>query len=450
VRLALGATAVLDILSRLVSFKTVNDPARGERPGRECPEFIRDTLASWGVEARGDEVNGYYTVHGARGGGRPRVLLMAHWDVVPVNESEWTRPPFRMTSEAGRVYGRGGADDKGNVASLMLALRRRAEEGVGGVYFAFTGDEEIGGENGAGWLSRMLEERGAMPDYLVNADGTGHLVIVRRRNAFGAWVEVPAERATVEGARLRAAFKAHTPVYETRHAAYIMPLVDTHPLVAASHYLRTAGRGLAVASVRGSFVKGNVVPGSVELELVDPSEPGGPVEVDEGLARLLRAVVPLVRAPVKPSMYSDYGVGITPNMLEERGGVWRLYLDVRAMESDPAPVCSAIEEVASNALPEARVRCGGGRGYLYTSPDARIVREAAAAAGEAGIRLAGVGEAAGASDSRYFSPKGVEAIDFGPVGGNVHGPDEWALADSLARLPAFYASLAARLAGARG
>lgn len=434
----------LDLLSRLVSFVTVNDPSRGVRPGRECPDFIRETLESWGIPARVEEVNGYYTVHGKLGGGRPAVLLMAHWDVVPVDEREWSRPPFRLTLESGRAYGRGAADDKGNVAAVMLALRRLAEAGVGGVYFALTGDEEIGGANGAGWLSKHLEARGEMPRYLVNADGSGQMVIIRRRNGFGVWVEVKSEVEAVRGEQYTAEFRASTPVHPTRHAAYITPLVDTHPLVAASHFLRTRGPSVRVAGVEGSFVKGNVVPGWVRLRLVDEG-PGGEALVDRGLERLLRAVMPLVRAPIKPDMYSDYGVSVTPNILEGSGGSWRLYLDVRAMAGSAEPVCSAIEEVAANTLPDARVKCGGGGGYLYTPPNARIVREALKAAGRAGLKVH-VGEAAGASDSRYFSPLGVEAIDFGPIGGNVHGPDEWVLVESLEALPSFYYELARRLA----
>ncbi len=435
---------ILDLLRKLVSFATVNDPINNVRPSRECPDFIKETLESWGIPARVEEVNGYYTVHGKLGRGEPVVMLMAHWDVVPVDEREWSRPPFVLTAEAGRVYGRGVADDKGNVAAIMVALKMLADADVEGVYFALTGDEEVGGANGAGWLSKELESRGEMPKYLINGDGTGHVVIIRRRNGFGVWIEVPSQLETIEGEAYAAEFKVSTPVFETRHAAYIMPLVDTHPLVAASHFVRTRGSEARVAGIEGSFVKGNVVPSWIKLKLVDERVKGGEHQVDLGLERLIKAIVPLVRAPIKPDMYSDYGVSITPNLLEGDGRSWRLYLDIRAMSRDKEPICSVIEDVAANVLPDARVKCKGGGGYLYTPMDARIVREALEVAREMGLK-ASLGEAAGASDSRYFSPKGIEAIDFGPIGGNVHGPDEWALIESLELLPKFYFELARRL-----
>ncbi len=436
---------ILDLLRKLVSFVTVNDPVNNVRPSRECPDFIKETLESWGIPARVEEVDGYYTVHGKLGRGKPTVLLMAHWDVVPVDESEWSRPPFMLTIDAGKVYGRGVADDKGNVAAIMIAVKMLAEAGVDGVYYALTGDEEIGGANGAGWLSRELESRGETPKYLINGDGTGHVIIIRRRNGFGVWIEVPAQPEIVEGEAYTAEFKVNTPVFETRHAAYIMPLVDTHPLVAASYFVRTRGAEARVAGIEGSFVKGNVVPSRVRLRLVDERVKGEKHQIDAGLERLIKAVIPLVRAPIKPGMYSDYGVSITPNILEGDGKYWRLYLDIRAMSKDEAPICSAIEEVLANALPEAKIRCKGESGYLYTPRDARIVKEALEAAEKVGIKVS-VGEAAGASDSRYFSPKGVESIDFGPIGGNVHGPDEWALIESLEALPRFYYEVVRRLA----
>lgn len=39
----------------------------------------------------------------------------------------------------------------------------------------------------------------------------------------------------------------------------------------------------------------------------------------------------------------------------------------------------------------------------------------------------------------------MKAIDFGPRGGNIHGPNEYVEIDSLRKMPALYAELARRL-----
>ena len=56
-------------------------------------------------------------------------------------------------------------------------------------------------------------------------------------------------------------------------------------------------------------------------------------------------------------------------------------------------------------------------------------------------------EAAGASDSRYFSPHGSQAIDYGPLGGGVHGPDEYVELDALGKAVEFYRRVAEALHG---
>ena len=56
-------------------------------------------------------------------GARRPLLLMGHTDVVNVDPTKWTHPPFGAEREGGYVYGRGTIDDKDNLtASLMVML----------------------------------------------------------------------------------------------------------------------------------------------------------------------------------------------------------------------------------------------------------------------------------------------------------------------------------------
>jgi acetylornithine deacetylase/succinyl-diaminopimelate desuccinylase-like protein len=56
-------------------------------------------------------------------GKKPPILVMGHTDVVTVDPTKWTFPPFGAALDGGYVYGRGTVDDKDNlVAGLMLML----------------------------------------------------------------------------------------------------------------------------------------------------------------------------------------------------------------------------------------------------------------------------------------------------------------------------------------
>ncbi|HID73332.1 TPA: M20/M25/M40 family metallo-hydrolase, partial [Candidatus Micrarchaeota archaeon] len=307
-------------------------------------------------------------------------------------------------------------------------------------------DEEVGGVNGALALREMLKSAGLLPDYVINGDGFGLAPIVRRRNAFVVTIRIPRKPVSVKGKLRVKRVEASIREKESRHAAYFMPGVDTHPMIALAEHL-LYHPDTYVVSIRGAWVKENVVPSWVEAVLVDAGEDAGEdVSADLNLTRLIRSLIPLTRAAIDTEMHSDFGVTITPNLYEATDDAHVLKLDVRAMVSERSKVESQLSDVLMEVLDDADVNVEGGSGYLYTPSDARIVAEAAKVLDELGLPVRFI-EACGASDSRFFSPLGVDCIDFGPLGGNVHGPNEYVIVDSLKHAYEFYARLIRRLSG---
>ncbi len=427
---------VVDLLRELVSIKTVNSPFQGVKPGPEAAKFIKDLLEEWGLQPEVIESGGYYTVFGKLGRGPPCIAVLAHYDTVPADPSEWSYDPYTLTVVDGKAYGRGALDDKSNVAALMLALRELArEEPSCGIVYAFTGDEETGGIHGAKVVAQRLAEEGSIPRYLINGDGYGMAVIVRRRKVFRAVIEVEQRKQRIRGSVKRIAFRANYPVSQHAHAAYFIPGVDTHPLIAASVFVRE--RRVRVVELRGRFLKSNVVPSEIELLYVEPGD-AGEVEYDETLTKLLYAVMPLCRACIPAERFREYGTSITPNSYRIESGKHVLELDIRAMVRDPGIVKATLGEVLADLGIDATLKVlDGGGGYLYTPPTSPVVEALSRALQEAGEEPV-LAEGAGATDSRFFTVLGTEAVDFGPRGGGMHGVDEYVELDSLHKLPGIY------------
>ncbi|GMU72023.1 MAG: M20/M25/M40 family metallo-hydrolase [Burkholderiales bacterium] len=105
------------------------------------------------------------------GAGGPTIALNAHGDVVPPGEG-WTKPPYEGVVEDGRMYARGVAVSKSDIASYTFALealraaQRNGAKLRGAVELHFTYDEEFGGLAGPGWL---LSHGLTKPDYAIAA-----------------------------------------------------------------------------------------------------------------------------------------------------------------------------------------------------------------------------------------------------------------------------------------
>ena len=78
---------------------------------------------------------------------RRRLLVYGHYDVQPPDPlEEWKSPPFEPTIRDGRIYGRGTADNKGQLLAHLKAteayLRTRGRVPIN-LKFIFDGEEEI-------------------------------------------------------------------------------------------------------------------------------------------------------------------------------------------------------------------------------------------------------------------------------------------------------------------
>lgn len=104
------------------------------------------------------------------GHGKP-ILLSAHMDVVAAHRADWVRDPFKLIQENGYLYGRGSADMKTALVTLVETLMRLKREGFvpsHDLILVASGDEETEMAS-----TRELAKRYHDAAFLLNGDSGG-------------------------------------------------------------------------------------------------------------------------------------------------------------------------------------------------------------------------------------------------------------------------------------
>ena len=101
------------------------------------------------------------------------VVLMAHYDVVPVDEKSWQKPPFSAIIEDGVLWGRGSLDTKVTFNGVMFSANTLIAQGFtpeNDIYFAFSGGEEVNG-NGAVNIVEYFNKNNIKPQFVLDEGG---------------------------------------------------------------------------------------------------------------------------------------------------------------------------------------------------------------------------------------------------------------------------------------
>jgi acetylornithine deacetylase len=292
-----------ELLGRLIGFATVS---RDSNLG--LIDFIRDYLLALGVQSElfynpeRTKANLFATIGPADRGG---VVLSGHTDVVPVAGQDWTMEPFRLTERDGRLYGRGTADMKGFIASVLAAvpgfLARPLQVPV---HLAFSYDEEVGCLGVRPMLAE-LEKRLHKPRLCLIGEPTELKPVLGHKGKL-------AMRCHVKGAACHSAYAPYG-VNAIQYAARLIGRLEEigSTLAQPEHHDRRFDPPFS--TVQTGVIKGgralNIVPAECEFDFEVRALPG--VDAQE-VADQLQTYAQAELLPTMRSVQADTGIRLQP------------------------------------------------------------------------------------------------------------------------------------------
>lgn len=200
-------------------------------------------------------------------GARKTIHFNAHYDVVPVSGRWRHANAFSGALDKGWIYGRGTADMKGSIASLLMALRALRAAGVApklNIEVSFTADEETDSVLGAGWL---VAHAPINPDYAIVMEGGEGGVVCCGHNGT-VWLDVIVHGKPAHGSLPQRGINALE-----KMSALVLALEDYKKLLATRTWRTPEGKTMRpTVNVGGVFACGpgakiNTVPAQASFTI---------------------------------------------------------------------------------------------------------------------------------------------------------------------------------------
>ncbi|HDS1816897.1 succinyl-diaminopimelate desuccinylase [Pseudomonas putida] len=174
----------------------------------DCQAQMMNRLGAVGFQLepmRIEDVDNFWATHGHQDG--PVLCFAGHTDVVPTGPvQQWQHEPFEALIDAdGMLCGRGAADMKGSLASMVVASERFVRDYPdhrGKVAFLITSDEEGPAHHGTKAVVERLKARNERLDWCIVGEPSsttllGDVVKNGRRGSLGAKLTVRGKQGHV-------------------------------------------------------------------------------------------------------------------------------------------------------------------------------------------------------------------------------------------------------------
>ena len=433
----------VELLQQLIRNECVNDGTETSGHERRNADLLQTYLEGAGLDVERLTSTGDRTSIVARIEGSdptaPKLCMMGHTDVVPVNPAGWSRDPFGGELINGEVWGRGALDMLCLTSSMAVAFKELARRGFrpkGDLIYFGVADEEAGGQLGAEWIVNNHWDAVAC-DYMVTElggfwAGDGKSLLMATEEKGVAW-----RRLTVTG----------TPSHGS------MPFGTDNALVKTAEIIRRITRYTGKPRLddlwRG-LVLTSGLPAELESALLDPAH------LDDALARLPPLAARRLHACAHTTMscnvvHGGQKTNIVPDRVE-------LDVDVRTLpgvdnDDVDALLTSLFGELASSVT-ISRLQTGMATASTTASPlwDS-LASQVRGMYPEAELMPALM---TGGTDGRYFREKGTvvygaglfsPSIDRSAVADRFHGHDERIDVESLQLCTDLWLNLATDVVG---
>lgn len=207
------------------------------------------------------EVDNFWSVRGEDG---PILAFAGHTDVVPTGpETHWNNPPFSPAIIDGMLHGRGAADMKGSLASMVVACENfvaRHPDHKGRIAFLITSDEEGPSINGTVKVVEWLEARNIKMQWCIVGEPSstklvGDVIKNGRRGSLGGILTVKGMQGHVAYPHL-----ADNPIHKVAPA--LAELTAQHWDNGNEFFPATS---FQISNINGGTGATNVIPGEVEI-----------------------------------------------------------------------------------------------------------------------------------------------------------------------------------------
>ena len=351
-----------------------------------CQALMMQRLAAAGFSLepmRIEEVDNFWA---KRGGEGPVLCFAGHTDVVPTGPLQgWQHQPFNALIDAeGMLCGRGAADMKGSLASMIIAVERFVADHPnhkGAIAFLITSDEEGPAQHGTRAVVERLRVRNERLDWCIvgepsSTDLLGDVVKNGRRGSLGAVLSVRGKQGHVAYPQL-----AKNPIHLAMPA--LAELTAEHWDAGNAFFPPTS---FQISNINSGTGATNVIPG--ELEVICNFRFSTESTV-EGLQQRVAAI------------------------LDKHGLDWQIDWNLSGLPfiTEPGALLDAVA---------GSIKAVTGR---ETKPSTT----------------------GGTSDGRFIATLGTQVVEVGPVNATIHQVNERILASDLDLLTEIYYQTMVRL-----